>query len=67
MIELAFTICLTAAPDACEERSLLFSGISPERCIAGAPPQLAKWATEHQGWRIARWSCRPPQFNDREV
>ena len=67
MIELAFTVCMVASPDACEKRSLLFTDISPQRCIAGAPPQLAKWATEHQGWRIAEWSCRRPEFGDREA
>ena len=67
MIELTFTICLLASPHACEERSLLFSDVSAERCIQGAQPQLAKWAMEHQGWRIARWSCRKPGLAGREA
>ena len=57
MIELAFTVCLLAAPDRCEERRLLFQDVTAERCMAGAQPQLAKWSVEHAGWRITRWHC----------
>ena len=57
MIELAFTVCLMTAPDVCENRSLVFIDVPQERCVMGAQPQLARWAAEHEGWRIARWSC----------
>lgn len=58
MIELLFVVCLTAQPDSCSERSLAFVGISPLRCVSGAPPELARWAEAHPAYRIARWRCR---------
>ena len=58
MIELAFTVCLLASPDVCEQRSLLYVDLSVGRCISYAPPQLAKWTSEHEEWRVTRWTCR---------
>ncbi|MCE6958186.1 hypothetical protein LAZ40_03850 [Cereibacter sphaeroides] len=58
MIELAFLACLSAMPDACEERSLYYSDLTPMSCLMGAQPELAKWVVEHPRYRVARWSCR---------
>ena len=67
MIELAFTVCLLASPDHCETRSLYFIDITPDRCMAGAQPQLAKWSGEHAGWRITRWHCQMLDPSSRDI
>lgn len=67
MIELAFTVCLLASPDHCEDRSLLFYDVPPERCMMGAQPQLAKWSSEHEGWRITRWHCAEVDLTARDI
>jgi hypothetical protein len=61
MIELVFTACLVAAPDACEERSLTFLAQSgPVACLVQAPPELAAWVGQHPGYTIAAWRCQDP-------
>ncbi|SNX69123.1 hypothetical protein SAMN05878503_103110 [Cereibacter ovatus] len=67
MIELAFIACLSAAPDACEQRSLYYSDISPMTCVMGAQPELAKWADAHPRYRITRWSCRARALSERDA
>ncbi|MGB0661555.1 MAG: hypothetical protein ACPGNV_15425 [Mangrovicoccus sp.] len=67
MIELLFVACLASNPDACEERSLLFSDISPMTCMMGAQPELAKWTETHAGWTVDKWSCRIMGTGEREA
>ena len=57
MIELIFVVCLSATPTNCEERSLLYTDISPMACLMGAQPELAKWTQSHPRWQIERWRC----------
>lgn len=61
MIELIFTACLAVSPDTCRERSLLFSDVSLGICMTQSQPVLAKWASDHPGWQIEKWACRPHQ------
>ena len=58
MIELAFVTCLAAAPDECQDRSLLFEKGTPQSCMVMAGPHLAQWVNEHPQWTVARWKCR---------
>ncbi len=58
MIELLFVACLSASPSDCEERSLLYTDMTPMACMMAAQPELAKWAETHPTWTIGRWKCR---------
>nr|WP_299846760.1 hypothetical protein [uncultured Roseovarius sp.] len=57
MIELIFLACLGAPPENCEERSLVYTDVSPVACLMGAQPELARWVSTHPRWRVARWRC----------
>lgn len=57
MIELIFIACLSASPDDCQERSLLYTDISPMVCLMAAQPELAKWVEAHPRWQIQSWRC----------
>ncbi len=59
MTELFFVVCLATSPDVCEDQSLQYLNVSPRVCTMQAQPQLARWADEHPGWRVRRWTCRP--------
>lgn len=61
MIELIFVVCLSAVPTTCERRAMQFMDITVMTCNFGAQPELARWASEHPGWRIQRWTCQPAQ------
>lgn len=67
MIELAFVACLSTAPNACEQRSLYYSDISPMACLMGAQPELAKWVDEHPKYRVTRWSCRARDASEHDA
>lgn len=67
MIELLFVACLATAPEQCEQRSLLFTGISPNQCMMGAQPELAKWISTHPNEKIKSWQCRMVSFAEREA
>ncbi len=67
MIELLFVACLSGAPDDCQERSLIFTDISPMQCLMGAQPELAKWVETHPNQRIASWRCRAVSFSERDA
>ncbi|WP_108259248.1 hypothetical protein [Mangrovicoccus ximenensis] len=67
MIELLFVACLNATPGVCEERSLLFTDISPMTCMMGAQPELAKWTESHGKWHVEKWSCRIMQTAERDA
>lgn len=60
MIELAFVVCLRAAPAQCEERHLAYvENTSMMSCLMTAQPQLASWIESHPEQQIARWRCQP--------
>lgn len=58
MIELLFTACLSAAPQECEERSMVFVDVSPMQCMIGAQPELAKWQSTHPLFQVTEWKCQ---------
>ncbi|MEP3637055.1 MAG: hypothetical protein ABJN14_07300 [Paracoccaceae bacterium] len=62
MIELLFVACLSTSPDDCRERSLVFSDITPQICMMGAQPELAKWIAAHPNFKIQSWKCRTVSF-----
>lgn len=59
MLELAFTACLITTGQ-CEDRSLLFTGVTQQMCERGpgAQIQLAQWEAEHPGWFAQNYTCR---------
>lgn len=59
MIELLFVACLGGTPSLCEEKAMQFVDVSVMSCTMGAQPLLARWAADHPGWEIRRWSCQP--------
>lgn len=66
MMELVLVVCLQAAPDRCEERSIgLYPDMTAMACIAQGQPQIAGWIETHPGVRVARWTCRGTR--DREM
>ncbi|MGC9418173.1 hypothetical protein [Rhodovulum marinum] len=70
MIELVFVACLGMAQDAqgaCEERSLIYTDITPMTCMMGAQPELAKWVETHPNWTVSRWKCRYLNTAQREI
>ncbi len=58
MTELFFVVCLATSPDVCEQQSLHYPNLNARACLFQAQPQLARWANEHPGWEVERWSCR---------
>lgn len=67
MIELLFVACVAGAPDHCQERSLLFTDISPMQCLMGAQPELAKWVESHPNEEIRSWRCQAVSFAVRDA
>ena len=57
MIELSAIVCLVIG--GCKDISLNFGAesLTPMQCLMHSQPVLAKWASEHPGWEIKRWSC----------
>ena len=58
MIELAFIACTLTG--VCKDGALTFAAeaVTPMQCLVQAQPELAKWATEHPGWQVRRYTCR---------
>ncbi len=67
MIELLFVACLSTQPNVCEQRSLLYTDISPMTCMFGAQPALADWVEGHPNWRVASWKCRAVRVGQKDV
>ena len=67
MIELLFVACLNTAPGVCEEKSLLFTDITPMVCMMGAQPELAKWTESHAKWHVSQWKCRTANLTERKA
>lgn len=61
MIEIAASVCLWNEPGHCRDIALTFEAetITPYSCIFYGQGELAKWAEEHPGWRVAKFTCRP--------
>ena len=67
MVDLVLTVCLTAAPTDCREQHLYFeSRGSLVHCMFLAPPEIAKWSTEHPAHKVVRWRCAYPS-QEREL
>jgi hypothetical protein len=59
MMELLVVVCLLAAPERCEERSIgLYPQMSAMACMRQGQPQIAVWTESHPGLRVSRWTCR---------
>ncbi len=67
MIELLFVTCLSVSPTECQERSMLFTDISPMTCMMGAQPELAKWVNEHPKWKVSQWKCQMARTSEVET
>jgi hypothetical protein len=67
MIELLFLACLSASPASCEERSLLYTDVTPMTCMLGAQPELARWAESNPRWIVGRWKCRYVNIAEQDV
>lgn len=67
MIELLFVACLASAPTDCRERSLVFADVTPNECLMGAQPELAKWINQHPGHMIKSWRCQVVSFAERDA
>lgn len=67
MIELLFVACLSTAPDQCEERSMIFTDVTPMACMMGAQPQLAKWVSTHPAFHVAGWKCQQVRTAEKEA
>jgi hypothetical protein len=67
MIEIAFLACLSATPATCEDRAIQLADVSAMACVTGAQPELARWANEHPGWQVRRWTCRSVEATGRST
>ena len=67
MIELLFVACLAASPGDCRERSLVFTDITPQMCLMGAQPELAKWVSAHPKFTIQSWMCQQVSFAEMDA
>lgn len=59
MMELVFVACLDAEPARCERRAIQFIDLAATTCVIEAQFELVRWASEHPGWTVSRWSCQP--------
>jgi len=66
MIELVFVACFSVS-NSCEERSMVFTDVTPMTCMIGAQPELAKWVEEHPNWKVSRWSCRYVDRSQKDI
>ena len=67
MIELLFVACLSTSPSDCQERSLIFTDITPNQCMMGAQPELAKWVNAHPNYQISKWRCQMVQTAEHDA
>lgn len=59
MIELLFVTCLSAAPDQCQSRSLLFTeDIGLMTCMVQGQAQIARWLESHPRDELREWKCQ---------
>ena len=61
MVDLVLTVCLAANPSSCKEQHLYYeSRGSLLLCMVLAPPEIAKWSSEHPAHKVVRWRCAFP-------
>lgn len=61
MVDLVLTVCLIAKPTDCSVEHLYFESRGTLfQCMLLAPPEIAKWASEHPGRKVVRWKCEFP-------
>ena len=59
MIAIVLSTCLISDPSICRDQTIpLTADVSTVRCLAMAPPHVAKWNEAHPQWRVMRWRCR---------
>ena len=60
VIELLLAVCLIDNPATCKNVSLTYlaEALTPMQCMMRAEPEIAKWITDHPGWRTRRFTCR---------
>ena len=61
MVELFLLVCMVGQPNICRTTHLSYSeeSVTLLQCTMYGQVEVAKWASEHPEWRIARWSCAP--------
>ena len=59
MMELVLVVCLQAAPERCEERSIgLYPDMTAMAFVMQGQPHIAGWIETHPGVEVQRWTCR---------
>lgn len=62
LLELVLIVCLSAEPDRCQTIYLREGGPgSMMQCLFNGAKQAAKWAEEHPGYVVRRWTCGQPR------
>ena len=57
-LEIVLTVCSLANANVCEDQRIVVdSRASLEKCAMQAQPTMAQWAVEHPEWTITRWHC----------
>jgi hypothetical protein len=61
LVDLIVTACLLAHPTVCKDHHIMLQSQGSLRsCVYNAQLYLARWAGEHPGLKIVRWSCAGP-------
>lgn len=61
-MELVLIVCLSSAPERCEQIYLRQDmPVSMMQCLFNGAKQAARWAEEHPGYVVKRWSCGHPR------
>ena len=62
VLELVLVVCLSTAPGRCQTIYLREDEPgSMMQCLFSGAKQAAKWAEEHPGYVVKRWSCGQPR------
>ncbi|MBV9432391.1 MAG: hypothetical protein JO137_11270 [Hyphomicrobiales bacterium] len=57
-LEIVLTVCSLASAEICEDQRIVVdSRVSLQKCVMEAEPTMAQWAVEHPDWTITRWHC----------
>lgn len=57
MFELVVAACLIKSPHVCREFAIDMPGANKLQCTLASQIELAKWAAEHDAYRITRFAC----------
>jgi hypothetical protein len=62
LIDLVLTVCLLADLNECRIEHLHFEcrGLVAQ-CMFLAPPEIARWSSDHPALKIVRWKCKYPK------